>query len=288
MFFKTSKSFTLIELLIVIAVIGFISSVVLVSMKGVQKKGRITAGLRFSQNVNNTLGAYAVGIWDFDDNDTPNVANDRSGYGNHGIINGATYTSDTPHKIIGRGEGKYALSFDGNDWVEVPHSSSLDIADAITIEAWVKVNNMPSGHHDGVIQHMDGCATNGYFLCFQGSGLTLVSGSGGVNAGDWSVSGFSPGKWYHIVFIWKSTGVASSYQKFIINGGDKEQQRNIGMPTPSSVASDLLIGRITQCWGNQYFNGIIDEVRIYEHALSAAQIQQHYVQCAERRGITLK
>ena len=86
-----NKSFTLIELLVVIAVIGLLTSIVMVSMKGTRGKAKITKGLQFSQSINHALGAHAVGIWDFNDHDTPGVANDRSGYANHGTITGATY-----------------------------------------------------------------------------------------------------------------------------------------------------------------------------------------------------
>jgi|GEM_PF-2512163 len=65
---------------------------------------------------------------DMNENDG-NTVYDSSGYGNNGTIHGATWTT-----------GKFgsALSFDGeNDYVDCGNDSSLDITDAITIEAWV-------------------------------------------------------------------------------------------------------------------------------------------------------
>src|SRR3989344_4913080 len=138
---KNEKSFTLIELLVVIAIIGLLSSIVLVSMGGLQGKAKIVKTLQFSQSVSHALGAYAVGVWGFDEGEgSGTTALDGSGYGNNGTIVGAVYTDETPHKAIGRGSGKYALSFDGvDDSVSVPNSSSLNPTSQITIEAWVKL-----------------------------------------------------------------------------------------------------------------------------------------------------
>jgi len=113
-----NKSFSLIELLVVIAIIGLLASIILVSLKGVREKAEIAKGLEFSQSIQHALGADAVGIWSFDE-DSGSTANDNSGYGNSGTLyNFASpygWTSETPHKIVGSGQGKYALSFDGVD-----------------------------------------------------------------------------------------------------------------------------------------------------------------------------
>jgi hypothetical protein len=64
-------------------------------------------------------------------------ANDESGNGNNGTVNGATLTTDRSGVV------NSALSFDGvNDYVRVEDSLSLDIAGAITIAAWVKINSI--------------------------------------------------------------------------------------------------------------------------------------------------
>ena len=82
---KQEKSFTLIELLVVIAIIGVLTSIVLVSTQGLQGKARITKTLQFSQSLNHTLGAYAVGWWTFDEG-SGTQARDNSGYGNNGTL----------------------------------------------------------------------------------------------------------------------------------------------------------------------------------------------------------
>lgn len=132
------KSFTLIELLVVIAIMGLLSSIVLVNLKGTREKARIAKILEFSQSVNHALGAYAVGIWRFEEGQG-STAYDSSGYGNNGKLGDGTCTpgfGNCPNwttGILG-----YALSFDGtDDYVQVVHSASLNITSAITLEAWV-------------------------------------------------------------------------------------------------------------------------------------------------------
>jgi prepilin-type N-terminal cleavage/methylation domain-containing protein len=303
-----NKSFTLIELLVVIAIIGFLISIVLVSMKGTRGKAKITAGLQFGQSINHALGAYAVGIWDFNDNDTPNTANDRSGYGNHGAITGATYVGGadgeedaTPYHIFGQGEGKYALSFDGNDYVNCGNALSLNITDAITIEVWVNFNYLDytggtggllgiagKGHPDTVGPN-DGWwfsydnRNNSRHFCYTCFGNSTGGYAGGENNFCESAYNytFAEGIFYHIAFT-----VTRTEAKLYINGNQHGPTKSISNLALSNTTEYLSIGQLECC--HYRFNGIIDEVRIYEQALTLGQIQQRYAESAPAYGIVLK
>ncbi len=126
------KSFTIIELLLVIAIIGVLASLVFVSIKGVMEIAGIAGGIQFGSSVYHGLGAYAVGIWDFDEEAFP--VKDRSGNGNDGNCTSCPdFTTETPNK-----KG-YALEFNGSDdCIEIPDSDTLDGMDVITIELWIK------------------------------------------------------------------------------------------------------------------------------------------------------
>ena len=138
------KGFTLIELLVVIAVIGMLASIVLVSLRGTREKATMAQVLQFASQVNHALGAYAVGIWSFDEG-SGTTAMDSSGYGNDGTINGgASYNcSDTPFHEVGSGAGKCSLGFDGvNDYMSIgdPANESLDFGEgSFTVSFWINI-----------------------------------------------------------------------------------------------------------------------------------------------------
>jgi len=197
-----------------------------------------------------------VGDWHFDEN-AGAVAYDSSGYGNQGTINGATWA-----------DGKYnpALNFDGNnDYVEVSHSSSLNISGSqITLEAWIKANALPSsGERWQILGKADAYA------------LQIADGGGGkarvwlgplTNSVQTDASEISIGEWYHLVGVYDSSSV-----KIYINGVLKKEVSKTGNQATSS--SNLIIGaRIP----GGYFNGIIDEARIYNRALSGTEISENY------------
>ena len=68
-----------------------------------------------------------VGWWPFNGN-----ANDESGNGNHGTVNGATLAVDR------NGNANSAYSFDGNSGITIPHSTSLNIGSSCTFSFWLK------------------------------------------------------------------------------------------------------------------------------------------------------
>jgi len=84
------------------------------------------------QEGNTTPRGSKGGIWHFDEG-SGTIAYDSTVNGNHGIVHDPNWTTDAVNNT--------GLSFDGaNDYVEVPASFSLDMFDAITVEAWMKAN----------------------------------------------------------------------------------------------------------------------------------------------------
>ena len=283
---KNFGGFTLIELLVVIAVIGVISSIILVSMKGTRGKARITTGMQFSQTINHTLGAYAVGIWSFNEGGG-GIANDWSGYANHGTIVGATYVggpaggdNDTPYHVLGQKEGKYALSFNAaSDYVNCGQGTSLEL-EMLTIEYWIKP---PTGGDSSWrythIRKLGGPGRPYWTYGRVGSNFTFEMRPDDNSYHILSTTGISwdSAKWYHLAWTYDNdTGL---WQVFVNGVQNNDKTDKITLCTGTGV---LRIG------GPDLFNGAIDEVRIYERALSAVQIQQRYVESAPTYGIALK
>ena len=103
-----SKGFTLVELLVVISIIGLLSSTVLVALSGARDKGKITKLIVQDQTMYNAMGDTATGIWNFDENGT--TINDISGNSNTGIYTGAVWTTNSTYNNTGS-----ALSFNNGN-----------------------------------------------------------------------------------------------------------------------------------------------------------------------------
>jgi len=266
---KKDKSFTLIELLVTIAIIGLISSITLVAidLPGQRQRAKIAKTLEFSQSIQSALGAEARGIWEFDEG-SDNTATERSGYRNNGTINGgASYTTDTPQRVVGQtqGQGKYALSFNGSTaFVDAGNGSSLQITlPPITMEAWIKPNTVTATAYPRGIISKGTLGANGYGIGQSGNKINLgYHGSGNFNSNATIVAG----TWYHIV----GTIDTGNNAKIYING----QLDSTGSVGISTTGGNLLIGVSSVYW----FNGLIDEVRIYGQALTLGQIQKHYAE----------
>ncbi|MCK4891121.1 MAG: LamG domain-containing protein, partial [Candidatus Pacebacteria bacterium] len=212
-----------------------------------------------------------IAHWKFDECQGP-TANDASGNGNNGTITiGGTGTQDgigtctdgdTSNAWYNGRSGKYssAMSFDGSDdYVFVGNDASLNITDAITIEAWIKSNTIVG--YDTVVRK-----NNAYtFRLSDGKvqlylwGLTDTSGI--------SETTLSIGNWYHVTGTYDG-----SYIKIYINGIQDISDGSSG--NIAVTIDDLLIG-ITPGLSFE-FDGLIDDVKIYNYALTAEQIKTEY------------
>ena len=181
---------------------------------------------------------------------------DNTGNGNTGTVVGPTWTPT----------GKYgaALTFDGtNDLVVINHSSSLNLTTAMTLEAWVFPTASQSGWRVIMQKEVDA-----YFLHASGGGSALQPTGGGTFGGalDYfaAPTALAINAWSHVALTWNG-----SIMRLYINGVEVASRPRTA--TLQTTTTPLRIG------GNspygEYFLGRIDEVRVYNRALSAAEIQ---------------
>ncbi|MFA6050579.1 MAG: LamG domain-containing protein [Candidatus Paceibacterota bacterium] len=216
--------------------------------------------INVSQNrTGSSLDTGLVGMWSFNGQDISGAtAYDRSGNGNNGTISGA---------IPGIGKIGQTLKFDGvDDYVEIPDSSLWDFSGAFTWSAWIKLTSAP-GQWDGVISR-DGTSPYPIYLRFANSSLIDF---GIDNSGSLTYA-LSPsiGRWYHIVALWDG----SSTKRIYIDGVDVAQNAQATAPTATNDA--LYIGLDYLPGNSRNFPGYIDEVRVYNRALSASEVKQLY------------
>jgi len=183
------------------------------------------------------------------------TALDSSGNSNTGVLSGISWTN--------QGRFGKALSFDGvNDWVTIADAPSLDLTTGMTVEAWVYPTTS-SGVRDVLIK--EGASVDIYNLYSRnGRGRAeinvYISGSNRTAEG----SVLKANVWTHLAGTYDG-----SMLRLYINGIEAAHQAQEGLIAPSS--GPLRIGG-NSIWG-EYFKGRIDEVRIYNRALTQAEIQ---------------
>ncbi|MFL5872741.1 MAG: LamG-like jellyroll fold domain-containing protein [Solirubrobacterales bacterium] len=182
------------------------------------------------------------------------TATDVSPFKNNGTINGPTTTAS----------GKFgrALSFDGvNDRVDVPDANSLDLSSGMTLEAWVKPTTN-AGWRTAILKERGSDLL--YALYASNGSKPRVENYSGVENTAAGTSALPLSAWSHLAATFDGANL-----RFYLNGALVATKATTGaMP---NTANPLHIGG-NAAWG-EYFSGLIDEVRVYNRALSASEIE---------------
>jgi len=200
----------------------------------------------------NTANAALVSHWEFDEG-SGNIAYDSIN-GNNGNIYGATWTTG----IIGG-----ALDFDGvDDYVKTLNNifTNAHLAAGATLSAWFKTDSSNYGY----VADDEGYLALGVNLYTHPNKL-LGTADGGVHI-YYSSSNVNDNLWHHVAIVWDGTNTSILYLD-----GVSESFGTSGPPTPNIKNRPFTIGVHSTI--SAYLNGIIDDVRIYNHALSQSEIQ---------------
>ena len=231
-------------------------------------------GLKAGDSYNNLIiNNGLVSYWKFDDGTGTTVWSDSSGYGNHGTGAGATGANNTPQANANNAaslnfSNPYALDFDGtDDYITVPDSDSLDIGtNDITVTAWLKTSQTYGGVFHSLAT--SSCSAN------PGFNVRLVSGklAGCIaNSGsstDQVVSGslVNDGNWHHAVWVFDRDDKLYAFKDGVKYSGLTISSINGTVSNNETKYLGSLSGPST------YFNGLLDDVRIYNHALTEQEI----------------
>lgn len=207
-----------------------------------------------------------VGYWEFNQG-KGNIARDSSGKGNDGTIEGATWV-----------EGKIgkALEFDGiDDYVDCGNNMSLDITGAITIEAWVKFTDVSQEYQHILEKGPYGKGGFRIFWNYKGTPhkFYFATSDGTEHGGYTSRKILQNNVWYHIACV---DTLSEVY--FYLNA--QRETLYSGTHTITETPYNLYIGKRSN---RNFFNGTIDDVRIYSRALTESEIKNHYMASGEGR-----
>lgn len=192
------------------------------------------------------------------------------------IVGGNNGTLEGGAAFVSPGKVGDAFTFTGRtgaDYVRVPNDPSLEPT-TVTVDAWVRAGS-PGNNSYIVTKGVDTCRAASYALYTSGGGLTFYVFDGGdvvrsPNAG----TGIWDNQWHHVAGTFDGSSV-----RLYVDGAE------VGSGTPTSISigynlpthNDLIIGGVlSTCSVPLAFQGDIDEVEIFDRALTQSEIQAIY------------
>lgn len=189
--------------------------------------------------------------------------------------NGITGTLSNLTRVSGKYSNAYQFAGNANSYVQLS-DNDIHTPNQITLSAWFKTSTT------GTIQtifgkdDLDGCpAERSYFLRINSANLLEIvffadcSNAGTISGVDFeSATGtttVTDGQWHHVAATWNGTNI-----RMYLDGKLEASRAFTG--TVYNSTSDLYIGRQERSGLEQPFNGIIDDIRIYNYALSEEQV----------------
>ncbi|GMX58375.1 MAG: hypothetical protein MCSN_0290 [Candidatus Microsyncoccus archaeolyticus] len=261
-----NKSFTLIEILVVIVVVGILSTFILVGISSITNSANITKSKAFENSLRNSLLTSLISEWKLDGN-----AND-SWSTNNGTITGHEPLIESENNCI----DKNCFNFNGTSSTYVYIGNNPRPTGSQTISLWYKLNNYnPSvsltiiggiSFSSGIdCGHAIGLTTDGRFFS------DIYSGDPYGNHRSSAILYYpKDNKWHFIVSTYDTS--ANIHKLYLDNQMDPN--------TPNFLNYRIEWGTRTLNIGkgdnDRYFDGLVDEVIFYNDTISAFEVNQKY------------
>jgi prepilin-type N-terminal cleavage/methylation domain-containing protein len=282
-FFKAS--FTLIELLVVIAIIGILSGLVLAGLNGATQSATMAKSKVFANSLRDSLGANLISQWNFDGSGVADGGNTTTAYiqdswsgGNNGTL------SATPPTVLSGSNcvSGSCLYFNGSsNYVDFGNNTNLSMGTGdATVSLWVNFDNATAPQGETLAycgNTSSGLGYPGYWVLRSGGTSQLkVSFSDGtvsfVVAYLSSSGSLVANNWYNIVVVFTRASVAQAY----INGV-KQAGYSLDISGQQGSITNYSNYRIGAVSSSVYrLAGKMDEVRVFNAAMSTSQIQEQY------------
>jgi hypothetical protein len=222
-----------------------------------------TTNINAKINTNDTLKSGLVANWSFDGGQMSTNVGDASGQGNSGALQ--SFTSTTT--VLGRlGQG---LFFNGSTNY-VRRAAAVATTYPLTISAWIKKDTV--GTAGLVAGIFDSTQANWYgHYIFINANATVSAGSAtnNVSATSTTVATIKAGQWHHVVAVFNTATDRTVY----LDGGNSVQDTTSNTPTG---LNNTVVGATGKSSPDNFFNGTIDDVRVYSRALTAAEVLRLY------------
>lgn len=205
-----------------------------------------------------------VGYWSFNDERTRNgYVLDLSGFDNDGVLENGVVTG-----VDGRVGESY--EFDGkDDFVRVEESSEININSNLAVYGAFNAYNLPFNGYGLILEkRRNSPSKGGYALLGLNDGEKVryeVVDSGGASNFDSPIT-LSENLWYSSAMVYNGTHIRGYL--------DDDLQGTVSANIASSSGSDLFIGSRRN--GGDNFDGLLDEVRVYNRSLSQGEVQRLY------------
>ncbi|NCC23366.1 MAG: DUF1566 domain-containing protein, partial [Alphaproteobacteria bacterium] len=208
-----------------------------------------------------------VGWWTLDETSGTTAA-DSSGNGHDGTLQGGL---DAGNDSVA-GQVGTAIEFDGtDDYINIGNLPAINGASQVTLAAWMK-RTVPGdylGVGKGTADDLHGLA-----ITYQPGGIILLVFDNGTDGWADSVQQFNDTGWHHVAMIFDGTQTGDANRLKLYVDGVQETLSFSGASIPATTTSNTTPFQIggSSVW-SVYGPGSIDDVRIYDRALSAAEIQ---------------
>ncbi len=198
------------------------------------------------------------------DNDQGSTAIDSSGSGFNGTMHGTT-TAHSPVRGLAR-------HFDGSDdYVGVPHNSGCKPTAALTVSAWLNLED--TNRVQNAVSCTEGSGYSlGYSTSKEALSFAVYRQSGGWATVDVPGHMFSVGEWIHAVGVYTGSSIS-----MYLNG--KQIASHPASGSLRYISNQLIVGGEAGHSGpatTMWFQGWIDEVRIYNRGLSSDEVTELY------------
>jgi prepilin-type N-terminal cleavage/methylation domain-containing protein len=270
-----NKSFTLIEILVVIVVIGIISSFIIIGLSSFSDKANISKLQVFSNSIRNSLMLNIMAEWKFDDvsgvqtkdnwsnNLTGTLSNFTDTSAGYGDNNSAGWMS-SKNCISGT-----CLKLDVGQWVSVASAFPGIGNNSFSFEAWGKTDSTGDTNHHAIIYLSVSGITNwlgrlDFPYSTSSRALMFVRSS----CYRYSAKYINDNKWHHVIGVFDRSKTTPDI--YVDGKLDNGSSSNSECSTVGSIPS----GTIWLVYNS--FKGSVDEIRIYNEIVPAFQVKQNY------------